>query len=61
MAVWLELECTWAGVVPGECGLVAVLLGWLGLEMGLGQSLGSAVPEAMELLFVVKGSRPIKQ
>ena len=35
--------------------------GLAGLEMGLGQSLGSAVPEAVELLFVVKGNRPIKQ
>lgn len=40
---------------------MAVLVGWLGQEMGLGQSLGSAVPEAVELLFVVKGNRPIKQ
>ena len=67
------VDCTWcfgrlagAGVHIGRrrpWGVWAggILVGWLGLEMGLGQSLGSAVPEALEFLFVVKGNRPIKQ
>lgn len=32
-----------------------------GAGVGVGQSLESTAPEAMELLFVVKGGRPIKQ